>query len=304
MARNATGGVLTTVLTDGTRKFRLRFSVAGERQDLILHERPDCQCGCGRGWNERTARTELGNVQARVRAGVWKRPAPPAIPNPPDQIPTFHQYASTWLEAKREGTIGDKPLSTSTYSSYRTNLSLHLLPFFARYRLDQIDRQLCLAFKAHKLREAAELRQAIAAGAEIRDRRGRRVVPLSASSVRKLIDRLAAILDDAVEDELIDRNPARGKRMRVRIPKPNRSFFELDELAALIEAANDQDALPLIPSTELAGPSTRARVARLAVAGRLPAEIAVELGLERRPSASISDGSAPINRSGTSAGAQ
>src|SRR5689334_10250653 len=71
-----------------------------------------------------------------------------------------------------------------------------------------IDRELCAAFKAHKLKEAGELRAALAAGADLRDRRGRRLRPLSAASLRKLIDTLAAILDDAIEDELIDRNPA------------------------------------------------------------------------------------------------
>lgn len=52
---------------------------------------------------------------------------------------------------------------------------------------------------------------------------------------------LGAILDDAVEDELLESNPARGKRMRVRVPKPNRAFLETDELAALLEAASTQD---------------------------------------------------------------
>ena len=47
--------------------------------------------------------------------------------------------------------------------------------------------RLCLAFKAHKLREAAELREALAAGADLRDHRGRRLVPLSPSSIRKAI---------------------------------------------------------------------------------------------------------------------
>ena len=56
-------------------------------------------------------------------------------------------------------------------------------------------------------------------------------MPLSASSVRKLTDLLATILDDAVENEHIDRNPARGKRMRIRVPKPSRSFLEMDDLA-------------------------------------------------------------------------
>ncbi len=281
MPRPATGTVLTTPLTDGTRKFRLRFQAAGQRQDVILHERPGCDCGCGGGWNERIARTELGNVQARVRAGVWKRTAPPTEPTLPGEAATFHEYASRWLQAKQDGTIGDKPLAPSTYQGYHGNLCGHLLPFFARHRLDEIDSKLCLAFKAHKVREAAELRDAIAAGADIRDPRGRRRVPLSPASIRDLIKLLAMILDEAVEDEIIDRNPARGKRMRVRVPKPARSFLELDELAALIDAASIQDALPSFPAAVLAGDGTQAKVARRTAAGRRPGDIAAELGLAK-----------------------
>lgn len=281
MARPASGTVLTTKLTDGSRKFRLRFSAGGERQDLILHERPGCDCGCGGSWNERTARTELGNVQARVRAGVWKRPEPPAIPELPAEVPTFHEYASTWLAAKRDGTLGDKPLAPSTYHGYRANLSQHLLPFFARHRLDEIDRQLCLAFKAHKIREATELRDALAAGADIRDRRNQRRRPLGPSSIHQLIKLLAMILDEAFEDEIIDHNPARGKRMRIRVPKPARSFLELDELAALLDAATAQDALPSFLPAALAGDGTQAQVARQTATGHRPSDIAADLGLTK-----------------------
>ena len=62
-------------------------------------------------------------------------------------------------------------------------------------------------------------------------------VPLGPASIRKLLDTLAAILGDAVEDGHIDRNPAQGRRLRVRVPKPPRTFLELDELQALIDAA-------------------------------------------------------------------
>jgi integrase len=279
MARPATGTVLTVTLKDGSRKYRLRFPSHGRREELVLHERAGCECGCGGGWSEPAARTELGNVLARIRVGVWQRPEP-TVATTPGRVPTFHEYASAWLQGKLEGAVGDRPIAVNTAADYRWILSCHLLPFFARYRLDQIDRQLCLAFKAHKIREAAELRHALAAGADIRDRRGRRAKPLSASSIRKLIDRLAAILDEAVEDELIERNPARGKRMRIRVPKPKRSFLELDELAALIDAAASQDAIPQ-PAGLRAGDSTRANVARRIAAGRSPTDIAAELRLTK-----------------------
>jgi hypothetical protein len=88
-------------------------------------------------------------------------------------------------------------ISQNTIHDYRTRLSVHLL---ARYRLDEIDAQLCLDFKAFKLAEARELREAVAAGADLRDRRNRRLQPLSLSSVRRQIDLLRTILDEAIED--------------------------------------------------------------------------------------------------------
>jgi integrase len=107
--------------------------------------------------------------------------------------------------------------------------------------VEEIDRALCLRFKARLLSDARELREALESGRDLRDERGRRRRPLGPASVRKVLRALAAILEDAVEDELIESNPARGKRMRVRVPKPERTFLEMDELALLLEAAGAQD---------------------------------------------------------------
>jgi hypothetical protein len=46
MARPATGRVEPEKLTDGTFAFRLRFRAYGKRENLTLHERRDCDCGC------------------------------------------------------------------------------------------------------------------------------------------------------------------------------------------------------------------------------------------------------------------
>src|SRR5215218_991510 len=112
MPPEPTGQFAVEVLADGTRAFRLRFRADGARQRVVLHERPGCECGCGGGWDERAARAELGNVLARVRAGVWLPREPPAPPEPAldSAMPTFHAYASAWLTAKREGVLGDKPI--------------------------------------------------------------------------------------------------------------------------------------------------------------------------------------------------
>lgn len=133
--------------------------------------------------------------------------------------------------------------------------------------------------KATLIANARELREATAAGHELRDERGRRRKPLGAASIRSVLQILAAILDEAVEDELLESNPARGKRMRVRVPKPSRTFLEMDELAALLQAAGPQDE----PAHEAAPhPRLGARtlqVQRLLNKGYQPRQIAKRLGV-------------------------
>jgi integrase len=52
-----------------------------------------------------------------------------------------------------------------------------------------------------------------------------------------VLDCLAQVLDDAVEYELLDTNPARGKRRRMRLPQSRRSFLEPDQVVDLLDAA-------------------------------------------------------------------
>lgn len=63
------------------------------------------------------------------------------------------------------------------------------------------------------IKEAGELAQAIAAGADLRDENKRRIKPIGPSSLKKLLDTLAAIMQEAVEDGYIPANPARGRRL-------------------------------------------------------------------------------------------
>jgi integrase len=283
MPRPPKGSVNTKKLSDGTRAFALRFRADGRRETVTLHERPGCLCGCGGGWDETGARTELGNILALVRVGLWKRPElpPPITAMDASGVPLFADYSTVWLQAKIDGVYGDKPISDSTAADYRWRFRCHLNPYFGHLRLDEIDRDLCLAFKAHKLAEARELREAIAAGADLRDYRGRRLVPLGPASMRKLIGGLAALMDDAIEDGYVESNPARSKRMRVRVPKPSRTFLEMDELAALLDAAAEQDN-PL--GKAVVPPKlgvTASMVAGMLAQGYRPHQIARKLGVTK-----------------------
>jgi len=71
--------------------------------------------------------------------------------------------------------------------------------------------------------------------------------------------------------------------MRVKVPKPARTFLEMDELVALTDAALEQDApLTRVSRSRAATAGTSAkRVAQRLDAGMRPSEIAADLGLTK-----------------------
>jgi integrase len=206
MPRPATGQV---VERDGKRgtTFALRFRAHGERQYVTLGSSTD-------GWTRARADTELANTLADVRRGIWQPPRPAPIPDAPKD-PTFHEFASEWLAAKRP------EVKLETASHYEAELTLHLLPFFHRHTLSQITVQ-----------EVDRYRQSMV-------RRGE----LGATSINKTITRLGQILEVAVEYDLIARNPAKGKRRRLKAPRNTRSHIDrADHITALLAAAGALDA--------------------------------------------------------------
>lgn len=284
MPRQAKGTIESRKLADGTRVFHIRIRANGRREPITLHERPGCTCGCGGGWDGPSARTEMGNMLARVRAGVWERPAPPSTTLPRDpgeDAPLYPDYADWWLQAKVDGVIGDSPISTNTEADYEWRLG-YSRRFFANAAVGEIDRPLSLAFKADLLRTAREQEDLIAAGADLRDKRGRKLEPLGLSSIKKILDTFASVLDEAVEDELREGNPARSKRMHIKVPKPKRTYLEMDELVALLDAARAQDtALPDLATIGAKEGSTAEKVLRAAATGKRPVQIADDLRLSK-----------------------
>ena len=112
---------------------------------------------------------------------------------------------------------------------------------------------------------------------------------LSPRSVNMVLDLLAQILDDAVEYELLTANPARGKRRRLKVPKPARTFLEPDMVVDLLDVAEEWErSLPphqrygrraFLATLCLAGP----RISELTqtTVGRLDVETGgLELGLK------------------------
>jgi integrase len=226
MEKRARGEIRVRERTDGELNYTIRFRANGKRHS--------CSLGTDReGWTHRKAERKLEDVLAQVRAGVWK-PEEPERPDPAgDQ--TFHEFASRWWAAKK----GE--MSPNTQLDYEWRLRKHLLPFFADLTIAEIDVDAVDRYREEKVIEREKVRAAAAAGTPLRDRRGQRRVPLSNESINKTLVLLANILDSAVERGGLETNPARGKRRRLKAPRPMRRVLEPDELVELLATASEMD---------------------------------------------------------------
>jgi integrase len=205
MARKVTGAVVPHTGRDGRAYRSLRFTAYGKRRYVSLGA-----------ISEAEAQRELRHTLADVERGTWTPARTVEPPDEPELVPTFHEYAEQWWVRN------ERQLAASTRVDYRWRLEGHLLPFFADRRLDRITFDLVEQYIAAKLGEAK---------------------PLSARSINMTLTLMAAILDGAVERELIARNPAKGKRRRVREREPQRTYLETaQQIAALIAAAGELDA--------------------------------------------------------------
>lgn len=208
MARKASGQIIETITADGVT-FGARVPAGGKRRYLRLGS-------TGEGWTREQAERELQYIVAQIERGDWTPPASKAAPVV-QESPTFHVFASEWFDArKREWAQG-------TREDYLWQLKNHLLPFFARYELRDID---VAAVDRYRERKVAEGN-------------------LSPTSINKTITRLGQILDVALERGQIAQNPVRvvPRNRRVKVGKRHRSRYldRPEQIAALLDAAGQLD---------------------------------------------------------------
>jgi len=188
----------------------LRFRANGKRRHETL--------GTDReGWTEAKAQKELEYRLADVERGIWREPTPA-----PEPGGTFHVFASEWLGGIAQLVKADQ-MRPATLADYRWQLVSHLLPFFAKHRLDQITIAEVDRYRQEKVREGE----------------------LAAESVNKTIVRLGQILEVASERELIGRNPVkvnpRNRKLKTR--QPRRAYLDqADQISDLLSAAAELDA--------------------------------------------------------------
>src|ERR1022692_2901182 len=203
MARPATGQIVERRGASGDTYRSLRFRSGGRRHTVPLGV-----------VSLADAEQALADTMTDVRRGIWK---PPTVVETPAEVevPTFHEYAEQWW-VRNEGRFAAK-----TITDYRWRIEKHLLPFFRDYPLDAITFDVVERYTAAKLAEDK---------------------PLSARSINMTVILLGAILEGAVERELISRNPASGKNRRVRERAPVRSYLDAArQIEALLDAAGELD---------------------------------------------------------------
>lgn len=260
--RKAVGQVRAYRGASGIVTYSVRVRWQGERLTLRLGSELE-------GRNLPLAELKLQEIMAEIAAGIWRPPLPDISPEEHD--PTFHQFASMWLDRH------SIDLDQSTRTSYGHVLSRYILPEFKDHRLTEITHEAVRQWRDRMRQESDQLKLARDNEVTLLDKHGRPKRRFGASTINEALRLLGQILDRAVESDhyTIQRNPVKGRSgLRVKKPgKPPREHFEADEVLSLIEAADmlDQGVTP----TSL----KRASVAReLRAAGMAWTKIGEQLG--------------------------
>ncbi|MEU7244368.1 tyrosine-type recombinase/integrase [Streptomyces sparsogenes] len=145
---------------------------------------------------KKDAEVWLSQVEADLTRGDWQDPNAGAV--------NFEEYALRWVK--------ERGLSPTTEELYRRLLRLHILPTFRAWDLDEITPP------------------------RVRTWRAERLEATGTTTVAKSYRLLKAILETAVEDELIRRNPCRirGAGKESARERPIATVEQVDALADAI----------------------------------------------------------------------
>ena len=158
--------------------------------------------GADRRWHSRTfdrkadAERWLTDQLSKVNRGQWIDPSAGQV--------SLDEYAVAWLEAKTR--IKDK-----TRDGYRSLLDSRILPTFRATRLSSNDRTMVGSWVRSMVDEG-----------------------LSASRIRQAHQCLAAIMEQALDDSLIGRNPVRRVELP-RLSQPDHRYLTAEEVTRLAD---------------------------------------------------------------------
>jgi integrase len=160
---------------------------------------------------KREADAHLAGAVTDVAAGTYRRV----------QHRNIGETFTAWLRAI-EADIALGNLKRSTFRSYRSAMTQHLIPAFGHIRSDKLTPKVIANWK---IRQSAKL----TAG------------ELSAKSHNNIVAILKCALDWAVTQQIIAVNPMPTKRLRATVRRDERAIVQAAEIGRLWNATADQD---------------------------------------------------------------
>lgn len=156
----------------------------------------------------------LADRRREIDRGLWN----PYIDNDSAPVPTFTEYATSWLEYR---VVRGKPIRPRTRAHYQMILDVHLIPQFGDVRLDSISADAVRQWYANLLP-------------------GRDAMRAHTYAL------LRTILNEAVRQDVIAANPCKVTGASVARRASKTKPASLDELRILIEAMEPPRLRPMI----------------------------------------------------------
>jgi integrase len=217
---------------DGSITFGLRVRAGGADERLPLGNSVE-------GWDEIRVEQARKQLLAKIELGLWTPAAKDSTGRRADEEPTMRELATDWLAARKL----NPAITETTTEKNASLLKRYVLPFFGELHPSEITANTIKDYRERIHTENAQIRDAAANGKPLRDARtGRTLHTLGNDSINMTLQMLAQVLDDAEDAGWVDRNVARGRRVREPSRRRrNRGALDVDEFLALIEGADQLD---------------------------------------------------------------
>ncbi|MDQ2895547.1 MAG: site-specific integrase, partial [Actinomycetota bacterium] len=197
------------------------------------------------GWDDERAAEEQRFLMEKVNRGEW---TPPPTGSELDLAiepsPTFQVEASEWLH-RRKVRAGDPEGESKTISDLQWRLSV-VIDKFGPVPIDRIDFALADELVVELCEERAAIERAAAEGSPlmgtVSTRSGRtyqaRRRAVSNGSIRKALDTAERVLRDAKRRGVLVAEVPALKSAAPKAERPRRSFLEIEQIAAVLRAAD------------------------------------------------------------------
>jgi len=245
MARPTTGQVTEHRWNNGeTITFGARLYAYGRRYRLVFGTNTQ-------GWNRTRAEIELESIQQQAIRGTWVPPQKRTSVVQAEMLAAdghhlFWSFARKVVDAKKSHGLDD-----DTIADLEWKLG-YLISHFGQLELAVIDVASTDGFRDELAKRSRIIRDAEARGKPLTEMvtsitgkpYKRRKRALSNTSINAILSLLSQILQRAMDYGYIERNPMKiGQRRDRFLPtvKPSRTFLEIDELHALLDAAGELD---------------------------------------------------------------